>query len=126
MNFDCRIYYYRTNENSATRTVDLMGERYLSSMNVIQSVLENYVDDADSKCVKKQLCLRKGTIILSQLIYLSKVTKDYNQFKMLIKSKEYRDCLKNVSIKTSSYKKRVLYLLSSLKCYRILFNLLRK
>lgn len=126
VNFESRIYYYRTNDASATRTLDVMGESYRYAMNVIHNVLKEYIDDNDSRCVKKQLFLRKGTIILQQLVYLAKEKNDYSSFLTLIKSKDYKDCLKNVSVANSSLKKRALYLLSMLKLYHVLFNLLRK
>lgn len=64
------VYYYRTNLNSATSLVDLLGEKFGRSMTCIEGVLNEYC--SKYPCIATQMKRRAATIALSKLIYLVK------------------------------------------------------
>lgn len=107
------VYFYRTNMQSATKKVDLFGERYLNSMQEIENALSCYIDQGDF-CIQEQLWARKATLALSQLIFaVSK--KDKQNFKKVIRDLELKVALGFVNKSKLNKKKKIIYYLMKFK-----------
>lgn len=69
VNYTEYVYFYRTNLESATSVVDLLGDKFKYSMSRVSEVLRDYEEEFD--CIADQLKRRAATIALSELIYLA-------------------------------------------------------
>ncbi len=66
------VYSYRTNLESATKQVDLCGEKFIFSMFRVREELEKYKDIIGEKNIVAQIKRREASIVLDKLIYLAK------------------------------------------------------
>ena len=73
------VYFYRTNLESATSSVNVFDDRFKGSMTSVEEALNGY--KAEFACIEQQLARRAATIALSQLLYL--VGKDFSSIKLI-------------------------------------------
>ena len=113
------IYSYRANEQSATQTVDVLGEKFAQSMKNIREVLQFYAQDDNS--LIEQINRREVSIALSKILYVASKEKiNGKKVKELLSPSAVKEGLKYLDKKYMNFKKRVISMLMKLGFYGLI------
>ena len=113
------IYSYRANEQSATQTVDVLGEKFAQSMKNIREVLRFYAQDDNS--LIEQINRREVSIALSKILYVASKEKiNGKKVKELLSPSAVKEGLKYLDKKYMNFKKRVISMLMKLGFYGLI------
>ena len=112
---------------SATKTVDLLGERYLNSMRIVNDVLLSYRDQYAGFDIDKQMIRRDATLALSKMIFLASSGKlNGKEVKNIIKSLKCDNTLKTLEVKKMGKGKNLLVYALRVKAYFIVAKILNR
>ena len=120
-------YFYRVNDASASRTVDVLGERYVASMAAVEKELLKYAPRFPQANIPDQLKKRRATLMLNQLGYLaSKGQLTRKRVKELVGQPRAQEGLKLIRGKDLFPNKRPVLLAMRMKAYTVLTLALNK
>lgn len=117
------VYFYRVNEDSATNTVDLLGEKYIFDMNMISVILTQVCGNGEM--IQNQLRKREVSIMISQLLFIARNNIPKRVIASIIDFNSLRRMLRYIDFQKLNFRKKFLYILLYTNNYTIIKNILR-
>jgi len=120
-------YYYRTNPDSATKRVDLLGKGYASSMRMVEDELLSFDLLAKEAGIQRQLQLRRNTIALDTMIYLARKGRlSSRMIRSLLKDAGFHEAVRYLNVHDMKPSKKIVYWALRGRLYPIVAGLLNQ
>lgn len=124
IDYDNTIYSYRTNLESATGTVDLLGETYKRSMTNVENALAGYRGVFAG--IDLQMKRRAATIALSRLLYLAHLNRiNTKNVKEILGDRAISEGFSLLDASKMNNSKRLFYYTARLRLYWLISIILK-